>query len=447
MADLSRIEPLGLNRLNAVEMRTKIVSGELSSEAIVKDCLKRIEARDDKIGAWKFIDPKYALDQALALDNTPNKGLLHGIPVGIKDNFDTRDMPTEYGTSFYPNFRPTHDSKTVATIREAGAVILGKTVTSEFAGPYPGPTLNPHDLSRSPGVSSMGSAAGVADYMIPLANGTQTGGSVIRPAALCGVYGYKGSFNHLDGTGIRHLKKSIDTLGHFARSMDDLELMRCALTGSTFETLNPGTIMQPRIGICRTNQWHAAMPETIKMIDACYSFLNNSGSIVTEIELPDSFTKVMEKSFDVIRLREYLGVHGDEIENHFDKFNSWFQGAIKQAQQYTEKDYSEALEEAEAVRSQLRIIFEDLDILLTPSALGEAPQDLKNIEINNFNYLWTLMYTPCVNLPAFAGPNSLPVGLQIIGPQDQDRRTLEIANRVNDRINDYFGKYPVPLYE
>ena len=428
-------------------MKEKLDSGELTSEAIVLDCLERIKARDGRIGAWKFIDPDYALRQAVALDNMPNKGLLHGIPIGIKDNLDTIDMPTEYGTSFYPEFQPTKDSATVAAIRDAGAVILGKTITSEFAGPYPGPTLNPHDTSRSPGVSSMGSAAGVADYMIPLANGTQTGGSVIRPAALCGVYGYKASFSHLDATGIRHLKKSIDTLGHFARSLDDLELLRCVLTGTTFEPLNSGDVKNPRIGICKTDQWHAAKPETIKMIEACHSLLNTSGSTVDEIELPASFSKVMERSYDVIRLKEYLGAHGNDIEHHFEKFNPWFKGALKQARQFSQNDYIEALEEAESVRMELRIIFKDVDILITPSALGEAPKDLTNIEKHNFNYLWTLMYTPCVNIPAFNGPNNLPVGLQIVGPQDQDRRTLEVSGWVDQTIANYYGMYPVSLYQ
>ena len=245
MVDLTNKGPLGLNKFNAVEMATKIASGESTSEAIVSDCLERTKVRDPDIGAWKYIDPAYALEQARTLDKIPHKGMLHGVPIGIKDNLDTVDMPTEYGTTIYPGFRPKKDTLTVATLRAAGAVILGKTVPSEFAGPYPGSTLNPHDTNRSPGVSSMGSAAGVADYMVPLANGTQTGGSVIRPAALCGVYGYKGSFNHLDGSGIKHLKPSIDTLGHFARSIDDLELMRCVLTGSKFKTLGSENKLSP----------------------------------------------------------------------------------------------------------------------------------------------------------------------------------------------------------
>ena len=446
MVDLTNKGPLGLNKFNAVEMATKIASGESTSEAIVSDCLERIKVRDPDIGAWKYIDPAYALEQARTLDKIPNKGMLHGVPIGIKDNFDTVDMPTEYGTTIYPGFRPKKDTLTVATLRAAGAVILGKTVTSEFAGPYPGPTLNPHDTNRSPGVSSMGSAAGVADYMVPLANGTQTGGSVIRPAALCGVYGYKGSFNHLDGSGIKHLKPSIDTLGHFARSIDDLELMRCVLTGSKFKTLGSENKIKPRIGICKTDQWHAAKPETVKMIDACLLALADCGAKVTDIELPTPFTKVMEKAFDDIRLWELFIAHEEEIKHHLHEFSPWLQDVVKHAEQYTDQTYTEALEEAEGARSILRVIFESVDVLITPGALGEAPTNLKGMPVNNFNNLWTLMYVPCVNLPAFTGPNNLPVGLQVVGPQDKDRRTLEMAHWMDQTITEHFGAHPVPLY-
>ena len=447
MSGLAKKGPLNLNKLGAVEATKKIASGEITSEALIKDCLLRIRARDSDIGAWQYIDPDYALEQARTLDNIPNKGLLHGVPVGIKDNFDTVDMPTEYGTSIYPGFRPDQDSETVATLRAAGAVILGKTITSEFAGPYPGPTLNPYDPTRTPGVSSMGSAAGVADYMMPLANGTQTGGSVIRPAALCGIYGYKGSFNHLDGSGIRHIKPSIDTLGHFGRSLDDLELMRCVLTGDEFKTLTHDRTLAPRIGMCKSAEWHAASPETIKMFELSQLCMRDIGASITEIDLPADFTNVMVKAFDGIRLWELLIAHEGEIKNHLHELNPWFQEAVKTAQQYTVQDYEEAQEEAEAVRLILKGIFESVDVLLTPSALGEAPADLKGIPANNFNNLWTLMYVPCINLPAFTGPNNLPVGLQVVGPRDQDKRTLEIAQWIDGRIAEYFHTYPVMLYD
>ena len=444
MTDLQKNGHQGLNLLNATDAAKQIAAGHITSQQLVADCLQRIQERDPVIGAWKFLDPHHALAQARACDNGERTGPLLGVPVGIKDNFDTKDMPTEYGTAIYPGHRPKADTQSVATLKRAGAVILGKTVTSEFAGPYPGPTLNPHDTTRSPGVSSMGSAAGVADFMMPLANGTQTGGSVIRPAALCGIYGYKGSFNHLDGTGVRHIKPSIDTLGHFGRSLDDIELMRTVLVGKTFRPLSTPSV-PPRVGICRTSEWHAAKPETVAMIDFCDRRLRETGAHIIQIDLPPPFTRVMERSFDVIRMWELLLAHEDEIADHLTVLNPWFQSAVEQARSYSETDFNDALEEAAAVRGLLADIFEGVDILITPSALGIAPTDLLGIEPNNFNYLWTLMYTPCISLPAFTGPHRLPVGLQIIGPQDQDRTTLEHAKWIDEGIQEVSGTYPVAL--
>ena len=444
MTDLRKYGHQGLNLLNATDAAQQIAAGHITSHQLVTDCLQRIQERDPRIGAWKFLDPDLPLAQARACDEGERTGPLLGVPVGIKDNFDTKDMPTEYGTAVYPGHRPQADTESVAALRRAGAVILGKTVTSEFAGPYPGQTLNPHDTTRSPGVSSMGSAAGVADFMMPLANGTQTGGSVIRPAALCGIYGYKGSFNHLDGTGVRHIKPSIDTLGHFGRSLDDIELMRTVLVGETFSPLAPPSVA-PRIGICRTSEWHAANPETVAMIDFCDQRLRVAGGQVVQVDLPPPFTKVMERSFDVIRMWELLTAHADEIEHHLTAFNPWFQSAVEQARGYSETDFTDALEEAAAVRELLAGIFEGVDILLTPSALGIAPTNLLGIEPHNFNYLWTLMYTPCISLPAFTGPQRLPVGLQVIGPRNADRTTLELAHWIDNAIQDIWGTYPVAL--
>ena len=231
MVELGPKGPMGLNALGAAEAARKLAAGEITSEALVRDCLARIEARDDVVRAWAFLDPDLALAQARARDAEPRRGPLHGIPIGIKDIFDTIDMPTGHGFPPYAGRKWGVDSACVAAFRRAGMVILGKTVTTEFACPSPLQTTNPHDPKRTPGVSSSGSGAAVADFMVPLANGTQTGGSVIGPSANCGVYGYKASLDGLDRTGLRHCKKSIDTLGLMGRSVDDLLLARAASTG------------------------------------------------------------------------------------------------------------------------------------------------------------------------------------------------------------------------
>ena len=222
--------------------------------------------------------------------------------------------------------------------------------------------------------------------------------------------------------------------------------MRCALTGTVFNKIDFYLSLPERIGICKTGHWHAAQPETREMINKIELCLKEIGASIVEIQLPEEFTKVMERSFQVIVAWELLLAHANEIENYFDEFNPWFRDTIKLAQTLTEGEFSEALHEAETVRSMLRIIFKNIDVIITPSALGEAPQDLKGIPAYNFNNLWTLMHVPCINLPAFLGPNNLPVGLQLVGPQDGDRRTLEFAQSIDQIIKKYFSEYPVLLH-
>ena len=257
MPSLVNDAPSGLNGLTASEAAAKIAAGEITSEQLVSDCLSRIDAHDETLMAWTHVDADLALAQARACDaaDTP-AGPLHGVPVGVKDVLDTDDMPTEYGSEIYAGHQPATDSACVAALRAAGAVLLGKTTTTQFASPLPVGVRNPHDTDRTPGVSSSGSAAAVADFMAPLANGTQTGGSVILPAAFCGVVGYKASLDGLDRTGIAGLKKSLDTLGYFARSAEDIALVYAAVTGHTV----PADPDRPKIGVCRTTMWYEAEP-------------------------------------------------------------------------------------------------------------------------------------------------------------------------------------------
>src|SRR5947207_5481665 len=249
-----------LNELSITEIARGIAAGRFTAEAVVRDCLARIEAREPIVQAWATIDPELALAQARALDRGPNGGALHGVPIGVKDVIDTADLPTEMGSPIYKGHRPACDAACVAFSRAAGAVILGKTVTAEFAGMSPGPTTNPHNPAHTPGGSSSGSAAAVADNMVPAAFGTQTGGSVLRPAAYCGVVGYKPTFNLINRSGIKFAAESLDTIGVIARTIGDVELVTAAVIGKeparrTMETA-------PRIGLCRTPLWDTAQPET-----------------------------------------------------------------------------------------------------------------------------------------------------------------------------------------
>src|SRR3954447_19963313 len=254
-----------LNELYCTEIAEGIAAGKFTAEAVARDCLEHIKVREDTVKAWATIDPDHALAQARALDRGPRRGALHGVPIGVKDVIDTFDLPTEMGSAIYKGNRAACDAACVAVSRAAGALILGKTVTAEFAGMFPGPTTNPHNPAHTPGGSSSGSAAAVGDFMVPAAFGTQTGGSVLRPAAYCGVVGYKPTFNLINRSGIKFAAESLDTIGVIARSIDDVELVTAVLVGKppaarTFASA-------PRIGLCRTPLWDTAQPETKKAVE------------------------------------------------------------------------------------------------------------------------------------------------------------------------------------
>src|SRR6266446_6525739 len=239
-----------LNELSATDIARRIAAGEITAEAVVRDCLERIEGREPIIHAWVNFDPDLALRQARELDRGPNRGALHGVPIGVKDIIDTADLPTEMGSPIYRGHRAFCDAACVALVRGAGAVILGKTVTAEFAGMAPGPTTNPHDPTRTPGGSSSGSGAAVADFMVPAAFGTQTGGSVLRPASYCGVVGFKPTFNLFNRSGIKFAAETLDTIGLIARTIDDIELITAVLVGK--KPAQRVLDSPPRLGLCRT---------------------------------------------------------------------------------------------------------------------------------------------------------------------------------------------------
>jgi Asp-tRNA(Asn)/Glu-tRNA(Gln) amidotransferase A subunit family amidase len=371
-------------------------------------------------------------------------GPLHGVPVGIKDILETADMPTEYGSAIHRGNRPGADCAHVAALRAAGAVILGKTVTTELACPYPAHTLNPHDPERTPGVSSSGSAAAVADFMVPLANGTQTGGSVIRPAALCGIYGYKASLTELDPSGILHLKPFIDTLGLFARSLADIALMRAALTGKPSAEPGIEAGQPPRVGVCRTEQWPAAEPEMVAMIECVARLLAEAGAGAVDVDMPAEVGEAMS-TFQIITGWEGAKANAMEIEGHLDELNPWARAGAIAAKDYTEAQYEDAKAAARRGQAALGALFDDFDVLITPSAAGESPKDLTGIETRSFNSSWNLMHVPCINLPAFSGPNSIPVGLQLIGPQNQDGRLIALAGWIERRIAETMGDLPTTI--
>jgi Asp-tRNA(Asn)/Glu-tRNA(Gln) amidotransferase A subunit family amidase len=444
MADLREAGPGGLNLLTASEAREQLDRGEITSEQLVGDCLARIEARDPAIDAWVFLDPDLALAQARARDSEPPRGLLHGIPVAIKDIYDTADMPTAYGTTIHQGHQPAADSAWVAALRDAGAVILGKSRSTEFANPYPTTTRNPHDFERTPGVSSSGSAAAVADFMAPLAIGSQTGGSVILPASLCGVYGYKTSFGGLPTGGVRHAKPSIDTPGLFARSLDDVALMRAASLGQVPAALDPPADTQLRVGVCRTDQWPQALPESVAMLEMTAEILAQAGAELRDVEPPAEVSQAMAEFWTIVATEDASAIAA-EARDHLDQLNPWSQKIVREAKDYTHAQYENAKAAAARGRAAMDSVLDDVDVLITPSARGEAPVDLTATEPSYFNRIWTLMYVPCLSLPAFTGPADMPVGLQLVGRRDADDRLLAIGRWIERSIAQARGALPVPV--
>jgi amidase len=421
------------NRLSAAEAVTRLSSGSLTAEQLTRDHLDRIEARAS-VKAWQHLDPDYALAQARAADRAGRPGLLAGLPVGVKDVIDTADMPTQHGSPIYRGNRPFADAACVALTRMAGGTILGKTVTTEFANRFAGATVNPHNSEHTPGGSSSGSAAGVADFQVPLGFGTQTGGSTIRPAAFCGIVGYKPSFGEFSRVGIKLQCQNLDTLGLLCRSLDDIALMRAALVEMPHRKVDRAT-GAPRIGLCRTPGWEHADVATQALIERTASRLAAAGAKVSEVEFAAPFRAIADHHR---RIFNYEAAHNYAYEHleHRDQVSKvLLDTVLDPGSKLPLPDYIEALETGEAFRAHLDDLFGGVDILLTPSAASEAPEGLESTGNPAFNSIWTLGWVPCVTLPAGTGPKGLPLGVQLVGQRFADEKLLDAAAWVERHIN------------
>jgi amidase len=425
--------------LTSTEAAKRIAAGHLRSEELVRACLEHIEAREPEVAAWQSIDPEAAITQARLCDrererNGKSLGLLHGVPVAFKDVVDTADLPTTYGSAIYRDHRPTHDAACVTLSRRAGAVIMGKTVTTEFAARHPGKTSNPHDRTRTPGGSSSGSAAAVADHMVPLATGTQTVGSMIRPAAYCGIYGYKPSFGLLSFVGIKHLSETFDTLGLVARSLDDLALFRAALLGLTKHTPPSAPSDPPRIALCRTPMWDKANAETHSLIEDAAHALDKAGARVEEVTLADDFTAAEEIIWSIVHF-EMGRNFAEEYLRHRDGLSGWTRATIEAAQDTPLAHYLEWLGEVERLRGLMREPLASFDAVMTPAAPGPAPKGLTNTGPPTFQAPWHLLQMPAVSLPAFVSSEGMPIGLQLVGQRHADHHLLDVARWVERKLN------------
>ena len=420
------------NRLSAAEAVARLQSGALTAEQLTRDCLDRIAERAS-VKAWIHLDPAHALAQAREADRAGRPGLLAGLPIGVKDVIDTYDMPTQHGSPIYTGNRPFADAACVAQVRMAGGTILGKTVTTEFANRFPGATVHPHNPAHTPGGSSEGSAAGVADFQVPMGFGTQTGGSTIRPAAFCGVVGYKPSLGEFSWVGIKLQCQNLDTLGLICRSLDDIPLLRAALIDMPHKKIDRGT-GAPRIAVCRTPQWDVADAATQALIEGTAAKLSAAGAKVGEVEFAAPFRDIARHHQ---RIFYYEAAHNYAYERleHRDQVSKvLLDTVLDPGAAIPLGDYIEALEIAEAFRAHLDDIFRDVDLLLTPSAPGEAPEGLDSTGNSAFNATWTLSWCPCVTLPAGTGPKGLPLGVQLVGQRFADERTLDAAAWVETRL-------------
>ena len=430
------------NELDAVDALAAMATGRLTAEALIRACLDRIGTRDPVVRAFAYLDPPRALAEARARDRAGqagSRGSLNGLPFGVKDIIDTHDMPTLYGSPIHAGHRPSADAACVALAREAGAVMLGKTVTTEFALRHPGPTANPHNPAHTPGGSSSGSSAAVADFMVPVAFGTQTGGSIIRPASYCGVIGYKPSFNTINPTGVKPLAGSFDTIGIFARSVDDCAVVVGVLAGDDRGAAPLDAVRPARVGLWRTPAWRHAEAATVRAVATAAEQLARNGVVVDEIELPAEFELFLDAQSDVLRF-EAARVFAFERTRCADLLSPSSREELVGGAAIPRHRYLEAQALLVRCRTLFAAAIAPFDLLLSASAPGEAPAGLDNTGEAMFNRWGSGLLVPCLNLPGFSGPNGLPVGIQVMGAIDDDVRLLRAAKWIATRVGDAAGK-------
>jgi Asp-tRNA(Asn)/Glu-tRNA(Gln) amidotransferase A subunit family amidase len=424
----------GLNRLSAIELLDGIRASRFTAGEIAEDVLARIKERDQVIHAWQHLSPERVAERADVLDAADRPGPLHGIPVGIKDIMNTGDMPTAYGSSIYAGHQPAADAAVVTLLRNAGANIIGKTVTTEFAYFQPGPTVNPVDLACTPGGSSSGSAAAVADYMVPVAFGSQTAGSINRPASYCGIVGYKPSYGVHSLAGIKPFSHSLDTLGWMARSVDDVALVRSALLRIPYSNAKVTLKDPPRIGFCRTWEWAAAGPDSRASLEFARERFTAGGADVVAVDLPELFMSAVE-SQKIIMAFEAAQSLAPEWSNHREFLSDPLASLIEQGIACSLEDYASARTHATECRAAIANVFDGYDALLTPGVTGEAPEGHAATGDPIFSRLWTLLHLPSVSVPGFHGSHGRPVGVQLIGRMMQDENLLRVASWCHKRLS------------
>jgi len=428
------------NELTASEIVAQVASGEVTVQDVATAVLARIQARDADVSAFAFLDPDQVLDQARVLDAATERGPLHGVPLAIKDVINTSDMPTGHHTQRYEGHRPGVDAACVDTLRAAGVLVVGKTVTTEFAATgVGGPTRNPLDPTRTPGGSSSGSAAAVADFQATIALGTQTGGSTIRPASFTGVYGWKPTWNSISREGLKMYSASCDTVGLYARSARDLALLADVFDLDPPEAPAPPGLEGARVGVCRSPVWSRALPATQQALAEGADRLRTAGAVVTDLELPAVFDGLLGAHRTIMR-REGRSAFLNEYRNTPD-LDEAFRAMVENRDGLTPADCRRAYRLADTCRAVFDDLAGDVDVVLTPSTTGEAPVGIGSTGDPSFNSLWTLLQVPVVNVPGLSGPAGLPVGLSLVARRYQDRTTIAFA----ELAGQVFAQQHVPV--
>jgi Asp-tRNA(Asn)/Glu-tRNA(Gln) amidotransferase A subunit family amidase len=430
------------NWLDAIAAAQAMREGTLSAEMLVEACIERVQAVDSQVQAWAFFDPEHARAQARALDQARKEGkplgALHGIPVGIKDIVDTADMPTEDGTVLHAGRRPLADAAVVAMLRSAGAIVFGKTVTTELATYSPGKTRNPHNPAHTPGGSSSGSAAAVAAGMVPLALGSQTNGSVIRPAALCGVVGFKPTHGLVPRTGVLRQSRALDTVGVMARSVLDVALMIECIAGYDSEDADSRPIaripfsdiaaaeppLTPMLAFARTPIWERVDEESQAAFDELTAHLADR---IETLELPETLRAAWDWH-RIIMETDIASSFVIEYERGADRLSESLRRQIERGRATRAFDYLDALARIPRLNESFRDVFDRYDAIVTPAAPGAAPEGLANTGDPSFCTLWTLCGMPAITLPLLSAGNGLPIGVQLVGKRGDDARLMRTAN-------------------
>ncbi len=451
---MDNFDPVSANLLSASDAAAAINQGLLSSAELVAACFARIDEVEESIGAWAHLDQDLAMEQAQAADKFRSRGLplgpLHGLPVGIKDIIDTADYPTEHGTILHRNRRPTQDATLVSLLKQAGAIISGKTVSTELAVLAPGKTRNPHNLEHTPGGSSSGSAAAVSSAMVSLAIGTQTNGSIVRPASYCGVYGYKPSYARISRHGVLAQSAPLDTIGLFARDLDDLALIAdvlmrfdaqdTAMTPIALPCISNVMAQEvpadPHLAFVRTPVWEQAEQATKDGLRELIEAVNeNREQTVDIVDLPAAFDGLHEDHRKVMEA-DLARSFADEYKRGQAELSAVLCEMIERGQQITDNDYDNALARMDYYRGFLEPIFDQYDAIVTPATPGPAPFGLEATGSPVMNTIWTFCGTPTINVPLLQSPDGLPIGVQVVGARDDDARLFRSTRWLLNLLND-----------